>query len=298
MTQLGNGQMMLQQALTWLDAYARRQTPPRTVNSYLYGAGGAGYYGVNNEPSDKTDLDGYFAQGNYPASQAVIDMGVDAVWAANYGLKRIAYEGGPSLDNFTEGTARAVNADSRMQDMIVKTHDAWSGQGGDLLVYYAVAGPAQWEFTPDITVTDTPKLRAIDQLRTQPRAPVTIGAALPGTMVAADLTANMIRLGYGYLAPVDDLSCVAGNFDGQWLAFPGHAGAAFTGEVVVTGQTDGATALNVWINGVKKGQVTLLPGSHLTRSSVLSGVSIPAGLVSVRLEVVGAQFRLRSISVN
>jgi predicted small lipoprotein YifL len=297
MTQQGNGQATLQQALAWLDSYGQGQSPARTVDSYLYGAGGSGYYGVNQEPANHADLNAYFATGNYPATQNVKGMGVDAVWAANYGLKRIAYEGGPSLDSFTDAEARAINADPRMQDMIVKTHDAWSNQGGDLLVYYTLVGPPKWEFTPDITRTDAPKLKGLDQLAAQPRAAVTLGQALPGAIIAADQPDYRIRTGYDYPATIDGLACVAGNDAGEWIALSGHTSASFTGNVSVNGSANAATTIKVWINGVAKGQVTLTPGSHLTDSTSLSAV-IPAGLVVIRLEILSGGFNLRSITVN
>lgn len=99
MTQQGNANGTLSQSLIWLDTYAKAQSPARTLASYLYGAGGSGYYGVNSEPSNHADLDGFFASGNYPATLNVKGFGVDAVWANNFGIKRIAYEGGPSLDS-------------------------------------------------------------------------------------------------------------------------------------------------------------------------------------------------------
>jgi hypothetical protein len=297
MTQQGNGQTTLEQALLWLDAYAQRQSPARAVDSYLYGAGGSGYYGVNQEPANHGDLDAFFATGNYPATQNVKGFGVDAVWAANYGLKRIAYEGGPSLDAFTNAEARAINADARMQDMVVKTHDAWSSQGGDLLVYYTLVGAAQWEFTPDITNPASPKFKALDQLKIQPRAAVTLGQQLPGTIIAADQTDYRIRTGYDYAATIDGLACIGGNDLGEWIALPGHASTGFTGTLVVNAQAGSITTIRVWINGVAKGQVTLAAGSHLANSTSLS-TDISAGLVIIRLEMLSGGCNLRSIAVN
>lgn len=299
MTQQGNGQMTLEQALNWLEGYGKAQTPRRTVNSYLFGAGGSAYYGVNAEPADKTDVNGFFAAGNYPATQNVKGMGVDAVWAANFGLRRIAYEGGPSLDNYKpDANARAINADPRMQDMVVKTHEAWSAVGGELLMYYTLSGASMWEFTPDITRTDSPKFKAIDQLNAQPRAAVTLGQALPGTLVAAEQLSHRIRTGYDYVATVDGLSCIGGNRSGNWIAFPGHAGPGFTGRLVVNGVAAQGTTLEVWINGESRGQVVLAAGSHLVDSSALTGLAIPAGLVVIRLEVVSGEFSLRSITIS
>ncbi|WP_374603821.1 fibronectin type III domain-containing protein [Niveibacterium sp.] len=297
MTQQGDGQMTLSQALNWLDSYARGQSPARQVSDYLYGAGGSGYYGATNEPADKTDRDGYFAAGNYPPAANVKGFGVDAVWGANYGLKRIAYEGGPSLDNYGDTDARALNADPRMQDMVVKTHDAWSQQGGDLLVYYVARGTPKWEFTPDITTLATPKYKALDQLQSQPRAAVTLGAALPGTIVPTDQIDYRIRSGYDYVTTCDAKPCLGGNDAGEWVAAPAHAAKAFSGALSVFGVSYTGATINVWINGVKKGQVVLATGGTLLQSTPLS-VAIPAGLVVVRLEVVTGGLNLQSIAIN
>lgn len=297
MTQQGDGQATLSQALTWLDNFARSQSPARKVSDYLYGAGGSGYYGATNEPADKTDRDGYFAAGNYPPAQNVKGFGVDAVWAANYGLKRIAYEGGPSLDNYGDADARALNADPRMQDMVVKTHDAWSQQGGDLLVYYVARGTPKWEFTPDITTLATPKYKALDQLQAQPRAAVTLGAALPGTIVPTDQIDYRIRSGYDFLTTCDARPCLGGNDAGEWVATPAHAAKAFSGTLSVFGVSYTGATINVWINGVKKGQVVMTTGSVLAQSTPLA-VAIPAGLVVVRLEVVTGGLDLQSIAIN
>jgi len=298
MTQQGNANGTLSLALGWLDAYAHAQS--REVGSYVYGAGGSGYYNGNNSPvpaADQGNANLFFATGNYPDTRAIKGIGVDAVWAANYGLKRIAYEGGESLDNYSDANARTINGDPRMQDLVVKTHDAWSAQGGDLLMYYTLCGPSSWEFTPDIATTNTPKFKGIDQLQSQPRAAVTLGPLLPGTLVATDQPDTRIRTGYDYASTIDDLACVAGNDDGEWIALSGHASAAFSGHVVVNGSASVTTLLNVWVNGVNKGQVSLASGSHLVDSSSLA-VEIPAGLVVIRLEVVSGGFTLRSIRVS
>ncbi|MCX9155493.1 hypothetical protein OPU71_05075 [Niveibacterium sp. 24ML] len=297
MTQQGDGQATLSQAINWLDHYARSQSPARQVSDYLYGAGGSGYYNSTNEPANKADRDAYFAAGSYPPAPNVKGFGVDAVWAANFGLKRIAYEGGPSLDNYGDVDARALNADPRMQDMVVKTHDAWSQQGGDLLVYYVARGTPKWEFTPDITTLATPKYKALDQLQTQPRAAVTLGQALPGTIVATATPDYRIRTGFDYATTCAGQPCVGGNDAGEWVALPAHAAAAFNARLSVSGIAASGATIKVWVNGVQKGQVTLASGSALTTSSALD-LAIPAGLVAVRLEVVSGGLNLRSVTIN
>jgi hypothetical protein len=297
MAQQGDSQATLDQALDWLDKFAHRQTPPREVSYYLYGAGGSAYYAVNTLPASITDLNGFFAAGNYPSTQNFSGMATDAVLAMNYGLKRIAYEGGPSLDSYPDVNALALNADQRMQDMIVKSHDAWSNLGGDLLMYYNLVGPPKWEFTPDINITNTPKMVGLTQLQSQPRAPVTLGQALPGTIIATDQLKYRIRSGYDYVTTCDSLPCIGGNPANTWIALPAHADTSFTGNIKVNGIAVSDTSMNVWVNGVKSGQVSMSQGANLTDSNSIS-VAIPAGLVVIRLEVVSGNFNLRAMMIN
>jgi hypothetical protein len=297
MTQQGDGQATLSQALLWLDGHAHRQSPRREVDSYIYGAGGSAYYAVNKPPRDQSDADAFFAVGNYPSTWNVKAMGIDSAWAAAFGLKHLAYEGGMGLDGFSNANASSLNLDPRMQDVLMKTHDAWSGQGGDLLMYYALCGPPQWEFTHDIENLDSPKLRAIDELLSRPRAPVRLGPALPGEIIAAYQADCRPQSGYRYPVEVDGLACVGGNRPGEWLALPAHAAAAFPGEITVEGAAAAPSTIAVWVNGRQIGTVTLSGGGRLARSTALKA-EIPAGLVVIRLEATSGSFQLRSVLVR
>ncbi len=301
MTQQGDLQATLQIALNWLDGFAHRRSPPREVRSYVFAAGGSGYYGANrwpmSTPGDRTE---FFADGNYPARKNVLAMGLDAVWAGNFGLRRIAYEGGPSLDGFTDAQANALNLDPRMQDLVVRTHDAWSGIGGDLLMYYVLVGPREWAFTPSITDLSSPKLLALAQLRNQPRVPVTLGASLPGVVSAvldASRADNRIRTGYDYSTLVGGQTCIGGNDVGKWVALAGHSASAFTGVLTVSGSATSAVRLAVWVNGERRGEVTLRRGGGLATSTGLP-TPIPSGLVVIRLEPLDGAFALCSIRVK
>jgi hypothetical protein len=297
MTQQGDAQSTLSTPLKWLDAYAQQQKPARSVASYLYGAGGSGYYWADKALINKADRDAYFAAGKFPPAATVRGIGRDAVWAANYGLKRIAYEGGPSLDDYPDPAARALNLDPRMQQAVAATHDAWSAQGGDLLVYYALRGPSRWEFTPDLANLATPKMQALDQLNTRPRVPVGLGPALPGTLVATEQGEFRARTGAEYIARCDGQPCVGGNSAGNWMTVVGHSASPFAGNLRVNGLSNGPSTLAIWVNGVHQGQLSLPANSRVVDSAALP-VAIPAGLVVVRVEVLKGDLKLRAVSVT
>ncbi len=53
-------------SIQWLDDYAKRQSPSRDVKSYIYGAGGSGYYGPTIATADHGNGDIYFGSGVIP----------------------------------------------------------------------------------------------------------------------------------------------------------------------------------------------------------------------------------------
>jgi hypothetical protein len=296
MTQVGNAQATLSTALRWLDPWLRDGATPRLASDVLYGAGGSGYYGVNNAISATPDR--FFAAGNYPEASAVRAFSIDTAWTANYGLRHVAYEGGPGLA-YTAGDNRALNADPRMQSLMEATHDAWSAVGGDLLVYYTLRGPSEWEFTANIRNADTPKLRALTRMQTLPRVPVTLGPSLPGVMVARDLASLVVRTGDSFDTTVNGLTAVGGMRVGTMTVYTGHAVAPYSGSLRLTGVAAATTRVAVWIDGVRQGEVTLPAAGGAWRLSDTAplAVRVPAGVVAVRLEVLEGDLTLRSIAL-
>ncbi|MCX9156936.1 fibronectin type III domain-containing protein [Niveibacterium sp. 24ML] len=298
MNQQGNANDTLRLALNWIDGYARSRN--REVRSYFYGAGGSAYYGSDATISeaDRGNADLYFS-GAYD-TQGISAMGLDALWAASFGLKRIAYEGGPSLDYYTQQQADAINLDPRMKDMIVNTHNAWSAMGGDLLMYYTVVGPREWNFSNDISNSNTPKNQGLDQLNRQPRAAVMVGQALPGEVAysATDSRAQITSGYWGYNTTCDALPCWAGmDKSGEWMALKAHSDNAFSGNLTVNALSSIGAVVRVYINGVSQGNVTLTASDHLSDSTSLP-VAIPKGLVAVRLELVSGWLNLHSAKIT
>lgn len=294
MTQQGNAQNTLGEAITWLDGHLARRPGSPAMNTVVYGAGGSAYYGVTDMLSALPDR--FFAPGNYPAPDYVRAFAIDALWSGAYGLHHVAYEGGPGL-SFSAGDNRAINADPRMQQLVETMHDTWTGVGGGLLTYYTLRGPSEWEFTPGLPDAATPKLRALEALGSRPRAPVTIGGALPGSIVARTVPA--IRTGYGYDLTIDGEPCAAGFLAPNMLSLPGHATGAYSGSFRLKGYTGGGARVGVWINGVRQGEVSVPARAgdwHLDDSAPLP-VQVPDGLVVVRLEVLSGNLTIHSVSL-
>ncbi len=239
--------------------------------------------------------DTYFAPGNYPDSRTAAAFPVDAMAAKNWGLQRIAYEGGDGVDNIPTADILAINADPRMETMTEFMHNYWSQDGGDLLMYYTLTGAADWEFTPDILNLNTPKYNALLALKGRTRAPVTLGQVLPGEMLFASLP--RLATAGAYSTTVNGQAILGGINTGLWVAAPANSSAAFSGSITVNGTAGTDSVLAIWVNGKQVGTVTLARNNSLEWSSALTA-QIPQGLVVVRVQLVNGNFALRSVNIQ
>jgi hypothetical protein len=202
-----------------------------------------------------------------------------------------------------------------MQTFMDAFQSDWAQMGGDVLVYYTVEGPGDWEFTPDINPNDgpftganTPKFAALADIQTSTKAAVTLGAPLPGTLnlsnetkgpVSGD-TYSIINDSYGYSQTIGGETCESGIAAGSYVAYPAsNAGAAFTGSLTLSGSSYQASQVAIWINGVSQGTVTLAaqPNLNLETSTSLS-VNIPTGLSMIRLQVNSGSLSFCSLTVK
>lgn len=117
--------------------------------------------------------------------------------ASWYGLPWLAYEGG--ADSFGSGSIDAkmdANLDPRMQGLCQRYLDVWYRAGGQLFMWFnAGAGNwstpyGAWELTTDLAITDTPKIRCMDEALTGP-TPASAGRnTAPGSFDAYAYAGN------------------------------------------------------------------------------------------------------------
>jgi hypothetical protein len=219
------------------------------------------------------------------------------VWnVATMGLRSVAYEGGPSFDYTGNGEAAKASAwsDPRMKTSIVAHHDAWSSFGGDLLVYYTAARNDgnwyQWAFTHSIHDLATPKLQGIDQLRSQQRAAVTVGHAIPSTVGGNQY--HQDSTGYGNPG-TGSIGLSASQR--KWVSYAIHGGSGSTATVTlrVSGASSGAQVRAYW-NGVLLGTQaasggTVTFGPVDVNPRILHGLVVRAASGSFSLDSVALQ---------
>jgi len=296
--QVGNANQYLSIGLTWAESYFG------DVSKIWYGGGGAAYYDSLTTPTDTTKetMDAYFA--GLPSPLFATITGIDAVWTKGFGLKTIAYEGGPSPGGSAMGSAVpnssklsfTYNADKRMKERMQVAHAVWQTNGGDLLMYYTYTGGSPWAFNDGLensvfSDTKTVKMMALDAIRTQTKAPVTLGTEVPGTITLRAKSANTqvsLDNGGGWYYGGAAYRMMSGSTPSKsdFILVPLRTVKAGTYKLTMTTyeglDTDNFT---VYVNGLAQGSIKPAPHASgtLMESEPIS-VALPEGLSVLRLK--------------
>jgi hypothetical protein len=278
------------------------------VSDLLYGGGGSAYYYTSDDQRGLTlenlwtsnDMDPERWGKSYEIANSAI--------AHAFGLKRVAYEGGPHFNllliqdaqghRFTaddpgcpSDVARmAAWSDPRMKQAVEAHHAAWSRWGGDLLVYSGFVGRNEFGFIHDVFDIErpnldavSPKMSALVELAGQERAPLELGRKVPGTTAG-----RAFDLGYrSWYKPGTGNLRIA---DGEW--------SSYLFDVAV----DGAYEVRAALAGGEPGNAVLLvDGGRLRASakdaSIAGEAKLTRGLHSVRIRARGAAITVKSVAV-
>jgi hypothetical protein len=303
--QVGNGNLYLSNGLQWAQSFYGqvRPTPPlnptvRKPAEIWYGGGGAAYYDSLIDPKDTNiaTMDSYFA--NLPNPAFATMSGIDSIWTHGYGLKYVAYEGGPGPGGSSLGatTSAAIsptyNNDPRMKERMLIAQEIWDRAGGDELVYYVYSSSAPWSFTNELVqqvVSDNSsvKLQAIDQINAKPKSAPTLGTLVPASVYLKDAASQTIASnaapwalnGTVYLLRPAEVQ------PRPYILLPIRTTTAGTYQISlnVPSKVTGTVALSV--NGAAYGAITLTPSTTATQSvSSKVAVALPAGLSVLRLD--------------
>ena len=270
---------LLQQTHMLEDYYncAGRVATPHPPGYYIYGGGGSAYYNPDNS-SDALTLSNIWTSSTFDnAAWAPVCQSEAGYVLPIYG-KRVAYEGGPSMDNtgHSESIKSQTWADPRMTTCVSSHQTTWDQNGGDLLCYFESTGDYQWAFAQDPAVLDTPKMLAIDAIDSSARASATYGIAIPGSVSASaynspedwagsnpsDLSANDSWTWTGYVVN----NTATGAFSIKLNA--GSSGTTNSADIYVDGGLVGTIAIpNTGSNGINQDSAALTtsalaPGTH------------------------------------
>jgi hypothetical protein len=297
--QQGNGSETARLRFQMLDRLTASSGKPASY--YIWGGGGSAYYNPDNESNSLT-LDNIWDSATFNLSNWAKNMEVDAGWTLVYDLKRVAYEGGPSMDNtgHSESIKKQAWGDDRMKQELIEHQNMWDSYGGDLLMYFDSTANAnteyyQWGFTTDPTDLSTTKMQGIASINSGSRAALALGLSVPATFKAASYLYT-----YDYDNHDKSANVISGYSSSNYTRFLPYALRSSTARnynlTISYASSSGATA-KITVNGSVIGNISLSGSSAQTTSSALS-IPLRAGLNGLKLEITSGSADLYSLSVQ
>lgn len=302
-TQSGNANNYLFTGLAWAQAFygqVRTGLPSNAVirkpSEIWYGGGGAAYYEAAVDPKDTaaSTMDRYFA--SLPTAAFAKTSATDSIWTHAYGLRYVAYEGGPgpggsALGSVSGATVSSTyNNDPRMKDRMLLAQDIWDQAGGDEMVYYVYSSSSPWSFTNELVqqvVSDTTsvKLQAIDAINAKPKPEATLGRLVPATITLKDPVSQVIGADPATWALSGSTYLLRPNVGNPYILVPIRTTKAGTYRVSINAGSKVTGSVALFANGNSQGAVKLSPDTTntFTTSSKVT-VTLPAGLSVLRLD--------------
>jgi hypothetical protein len=283
--QAGNGQATGSTQLQFLDDYFNNSdgvahvTTPHPISYYLWGGGGASYFNSNDDTA--ATVDALFASGipntGYPAM-----VQADTALTKGYGIKRVAYEGGWSIYNGTNGyestagsAAALAKFDARATTAETTAHTIFQQSGGDLNILYTSSSWAPtyiWSLTDEVFNLTRPLIAAAATIDAAQAPTITYGNPISGTaptvlpygsQLFAENVYNSGLPNNGALGFIPLVS-TAGNYQIS-LQISGAGSGRFV-RVLVDGQTIPGGVVSVPVSNsatnVVVGTVPLAAGQH------------------------------------
>jgi hypothetical protein len=300
-TQAGNANWYLSLGLIWAESHFGDLT------QLWYGGGGAAYYNSTANPLTATDtseatMSAYFA--GLPSPAFATTVAIDAIWTKGFGLKTIAYEGGPQPGGNEFGAAMAgstklsytYSADPRMKASMQIAHAVWQANGGDLLMYYIYSGGAPWAFNNGllysvVSDTNSVKMQALDAIRTQVKAPVTLGTTVPAAINLRSPSSNIRSWldnhgGWNYGGVAYRMVSGATPAKSDFILVPINTSKSGTYKMSIS-SFEGLTTdkFNIFVNG--KPQGIIKPAVHASGTLMESppvDIELPEGLSVLRIK--------------
>ena len=269
---------------------------PSPVSAYLYAIAQAPYWTGDNaldNLSQKQEL------ANASANLATL-AGPEhdfAVWATNYGIHSLTYEGGPGLSGTPSLPAKiGANRTAAMGAQVRTALRSAIGHGVALYMYYDDAGEygqyGMWGLTENVFDTVTPKLEAIAAVRRDVSEMLAVGTSLPATIPANPpdtcTGGEYTEPGYLYLG--------AGATCGFLVNVPASGNYAVTLSVGTYGT---ATQASLLIDRASAASVTIPATSgNLTAwtSTAPVTLSLTAGLHVLSVSASGTAFGVQNFS--
>lgn len=220
-----------------------------------------------------------------------------------YGLPFLAYEGG--ADTFGSGSIQAkktANMMPQMQTLCQRYLHTWYASGGGLFMWFdAGAGNwdspyGAWELTTDLAITDTPKIRCLDNTLASPPTPAQGRNTIPGIIDALAYAGNFPPYGRSAKDHVRHLP-ERGYLDYLVIA---PSNALYEVQLIADTSTSGNSIDIATNGGMAQATIALSPSDNYALKTTAHHIYLHQGLNTLRLTVRKkvSDINLRGISIR
>jgi hypothetical protein len=277
------------EGLLYIDGYYGKGLP---ISYYIYGGGGSAYYA----PDDFSSLNALFA--SMDPDDWIPQLESNIRLATAFGLPRVAYEGGPSLDRTESEAENAIKTlavdDPRMRTVVTDHHAYWNQYGGDLLMYYDITSGFEWGFMWDTLNPNTQKMAAIADLNESSRESIVFGHSIPSTVDGGMMDIGSMEW-WGYFEGSPEAGAWT-IYEEGWASYTFNVTSDGTYSVYAVARRTGSV-----------GSILFLIDSNILASDVLSeshestthhSVRLSQGLHSVRTKALGGEIIVQSVTMS
>jgi hypothetical protein len=191
---------IINKTLSFVDQYYCGRSPlsdysdPHPMNYYFYGFGCSTYFYPSLAYPALT-IDNIWEDGTFDMDDHYDVIRDSASWAKAFGLKYIAYEGGPhpKYNDQQDIVMRDAAIDPRMYDKQIEHHKTFNAVDGELAMYFELVSGITDENSSgpegcfgiirgSLSNTDWPRYNALADLAGMEPGPITLGSMAPFTV--------------------------------------------------------------------------------------------------------------------
>ncbi len=299
----GNANRTATQGLLYVDTVY-----PEPVNHYIWGAGGTTYYEAA-DPEDGADIETLWDMHEFNAVDWAYptQANISSLTAA-FGLKQMAYEGGPSFGNINgSGGANPLGdeavADIRMADEIVEHQMLFDEVGGYGFGYFDMASDSRWGFVNRPGEFDTPKMIGVETLIGQNKAKVVHGTPVDSETVTTIIGDRwfLTNAGYGNWQAVNGHPSDYGyDIDpGIWLSYDFNVQEKGAYQFRILYSTSGLGLVRLFLGSELIGSFDVADtGRDDVYSPWIDGLVSDETVNSLRVEALGTEVRIEALEIQ
>lgn len=294
---IANGLLFLDRYYNNADGVAHVPNP-RPINAYLWGGGGSGYvHGMPEGLADTPNLtvDDVFAAYEQAWPEHYRVMSADTHWLAAFGLKRVAYEAGPGLDDFADlnSPLQQAQIDPRMEAVYRRAADTFFEAGGELYVTFLGVnlphGLLPFDSVPG--AQPTPKLNAFDAMLAAAERPApTIGYPVPGAIPGGRYH---VREDGWSVGESDDPVRLEGEY--AWVSYTLNVSSQGEYRLLLNTANSENGQATVWLDGIAVVGELNCPNEGETAPV---SVTLTPGLHAIRIQLNAGSFDLQAIRIE